>query len=56
MRCSNCAHHDLVSITLTIADEPVAFFRCPRCDARTWEGREGAMSREVVLELVRSSR
>lgn len=56
MRCSNCAHHDLVTIELTIAEEQVVFHRCPRCDARTWANADGRMSRDGVLELVRASR
>ncbi|MBI2168770.1 MAG: hypothetical protein HYU28_04605 [Actinobacteria bacterium] len=56
MRCSNCAHHDLVAIQLTIASEEVAFYRCPRCDARTWTGSTGELTRDGVLELVRAGR
>lgn len=56
MRCSNCANHDLVAIHLTISSEDVALYRCPRCDGRTWSGPEGEMSRDHVLELVRSGR
>lgn len=56
MRCSNCTHHDLVAIHLTISGELVAFHRCPRCDTRTWSGPAGELTREGVLELVRASR
>lgn len=55
MHCSTCAH-DLVAVHLTISSQEIAFYRCPRCDTRTWAGAAGEMSREGVLELVRASR
>ena len=56
MRCTHCATTDLVVIHLTISDENVALYRCPRCDVRMWSGVEGAMSKEGLLDLVRASR
>lgn len=56
MHCTNCANHDIVEIHLTIADEAVAFQRCPRCDSRSWSGPGGEMSKDGVLELVRAGR
>lgn len=56
MRCANCANHRLVAIRLVISSEPVSLHRCPRCDTHTWSGREGELTRESVLELVRAGR
>lgn len=55
MRCANCSNHDLVAIHLTISDAEVALYRCPRCDHRMWIGLDGALTRDGVLDLVRSS-
>lgn len=56
MTCANCANDDLVAIHLTISSEEVALYRCPHCDTRVWSGSDGELSKEGVLELVRSSR
>ena len=56
MRCAKCSSADLVAIHLTISEEELALYRCPKCDSRAWYGNEGELSREGVLELVRSSR
>lgn len=56
MRCSSCDSDHLVVIHLTISAEQVALYRCPRCDTRMWSGEEGPMTRDGVLELVRSGR
>ena len=56
MSCAYCANHDLVTIQLTIASEDVVFHRCPRCNARTWSGSSGELTRDGVLDLVRASR
>lgn len=54
MRCPHCANV-VVSIQLTIKSENVEFHRCARCDIGTWAGASGELSRDGILELVRSS-
>lgn len=56
MTCAHCTNEDLVSIQLTISTEEVAFYRCPRCDTRTWVDERGELSKDRVLDLVRASR
>lgn len=56
MNCAHCANDDLVSIQLTISTEEVEFYRCPRCDTRTWAGERGELSKDRVLDLVRAGR
>ena len=56
MTCTRCTNHDLVAIRLTISEAEVALYRCPRCDHRAWYGDAGELSRDGLLELVRSSR
>lgn len=56
MRCTDCGSDHLVAIHLTISAEHVALHRCPRCDVKIWTGDDGEMSRDSVLELVRTGR
>jgi len=56
MRCTSCGNDHLVAIHLTISAEQVALHRCPRCDTKMWSGEDGTMSRDTVLQLVRSGR
>lgn len=56
MHCTNCTNDALVAIHLTIGAEDVSLYRCARCDTRHWAGRDGGMTRDGVLDLVRSAR
>lgn len=55
MHCSICSRA-VVTIQLTINGEDVTLNRCAPCDTRVWAGPTGEITRDGVLELVRSSR
>ena len=59
MACSGCAGSavsEVITIRMRIADEEITFRRCGRCEANVWEGGEGQISLEEVLDLARVSR
>ena len=52
--CAQCSSTDLVTVTLTIKDEPVAFDHCRRCEHRTWHANGTQVALADVLERVSS--
>jgi uncharacterized protein with PIN domain len=56
MRCRRCPNPELVEITLNVGEEALTMYRCTRCDAKVWNGSDGHVSLERVLDLARSSR
>ena len=52
--CAKCTSTDLVTVTLTIKDEPVAFDHCRRCEHRSWHANGNQVALAEVLERVSS--
>lgn len=51
MKCPVCRTHRMVVITLRLAGEPVVLRSCSSCDLRSWEGLDGRLPLDSVLEL-----
>jgi hypothetical protein len=56
MICTGCAKASLVAIRMRIGGREVVFRRCSRCEANVWEGEDGVLTLEGVLDLARSAR
>jgi hypothetical protein len=56
MICASCGQSETVSIRMRVGDEEITFRRCARCEANAWEGEDGRVSLDHVLELARASR
>jgi hypothetical protein len=56
MICAVCGQSETVSIRMRVGGEEITFRRCARCEANAWEGEEGLLSLDRVLELARASR
>lgn len=56
MACTGCAQDTVVTIRMRIAGEEITFRRCAKCEANVWEGGEGRISLEEVLDLARVAR
>lgn len=52
MKCPACKTHDLVVITLRLRGEELVLRSCSDCDLRAWEGLDGALPLDSVLDLV----
>jgi hypothetical protein len=51
VKCPLCRVRNLVSIELTIRDEPVVLRSCSHCELRSWEGLDGRLGLDAVLDL-----
>lgn len=51
MHCERCGSENLITIQLDLSDEALTLHRCSNCDIRVWEGRDGEVGLEHVLEL-----
>ncbi len=56
MRCARCAKGNLVEIRMRIGEADVVFRRCGKCEAQGWEGIEGNLSLQRVLDMARVPR
>jgi hypothetical protein len=56
MICAVCGQSETVSIRMKVGGEEITFRRCARCEANAWEGEEGRLSLDRVLELARHPR
>ena len=56
MICAVCGQSETVSIRMKVGGEEITFRRCARCEANAWEGEEGRLSLDRVLELARDTR
>jgi hypothetical protein len=56
MICAACGQSETVSIRMRVGGEEITFRRCARCEANAWEGEEGRVSLDHVLELARALR
>ena len=52
--CSNCSSNDLVTVSLTINNEPVSFDHCRRCEHKTWTANGTSVPLSDVLDKVGS--
>ena len=55
MKCPACKTHDLVVITMKMRAEQVVLGSCSFCDLRSWEGLDGALPIDSVLDLAAAS-
>jgi transposase-like protein len=51
MKCPACRTRHLVVIDMQLGEEPISMFSCSHCDRRWWQGMDGAMSLDSVLDL-----
>lgn len=51
MHCPRCRTRQLVMIEMLIGGEAIRMASCSACDARWWEGTDGALPLAGVLEL-----
>lgn len=51
MKCPACRTRQLVVIEIQVGGEPVTMFSCSHCDRRWWQGMEGTLSLDSVLEI-----
>ena len=51
MHCPGCRTRQLVVIDMHVGGESVRMASCSSCDARWWEGTDGALPLTQVLEL-----
>ncbi len=51
MKCPSCKLHDLVVITMKLGTERVVLRSCSSCDLRSWEGLDGSLRLDSVLDL-----
>ena len=56
MICAVCGRSETVSIRMRVGGEEITFRRCARCEANAWEGEDGRLSLDRVLELARTAR
>jgi hypothetical protein len=56
MICAACGQSETVSIRMKVGGEEITFRRCARCEANAWEGEDGRLSLDHVLELARAPR
>ncbi len=54
MRCPSCAKGALIEIRIKVGGAPVTFRRCGRCEAQGWEGLDGPLPLDHVLDLARA--
>jgi hypothetical protein len=52
MKCPHCKIHEIV-IKMRLGDEPVVLHACSSCDRRDWEGLDGTLALDKVLDLAR---
>ena len=52
VKCPNCKIHDLVVITMNLGPERVVMRSCSACDLRSWEGLDGTLALDSVLDIV----
>ena len=48
--CANCSSSDLVTVTLTLSEEQVAFDHCRRCEHKTWHANGVPVGLDHVLQ------
>lgn len=51
MKCPECRIRELVVIELQIGVDPVTMASCSHCDRRWWQGMEGSLALDSVLEM-----
>ena len=56
MMCAVCGQSETVSIRMRVGGEDITFRRCARCEANAWEGEDGRLTLDRVLELARTPR
>jgi hypothetical protein len=56
MVCTGCAKASLVAIKMKIGGREVVFRRCNKCETNVWEGEEGVLSLERILDMARVTR
>lgn len=57
MLCTGCAQEStIIAIRMRIGGEEVTFCRCALCESNVWEGQEGKISLDRVLDLARTAR
>jgi hypothetical protein len=56
MICAACGNCETVSIRMRVGGEEITFRRCAKCEANAWEGEDGRLSLDRVLELAREAR
>jgi hypothetical protein len=54
MRCPTCQIRDLVIIKMKLGTEPVMLRTCSPCNWRDWEGLDGTLGLDALLELASS--
>jgi transcriptional regulator NrdR family protein len=54
MPCPSCKTRRLVVIDMRVGGQMVRMASCSSCDARWWEGTDGALPLHDVLSLVAS--
>jgi hypothetical protein len=54
MKCPTCRIRDLVVIKMKVGSEPVMLRTCSFCNWRDWEGLDGTMPLNALLELASS--
>ena len=56
MVCTGCAKARLITISMKIGGREVVFRRCSLCEANVWEGEEGVLTLDRVLDMARVTR
>ena len=56
MVCTGCAKGSLIAISMKIGGREVVFRRCSKCESNLWEGEEGALTLDRVLDMARAAR
>ena len=56
MQCARCGKGRLVEIRMRIGEADVVFRRCGKCEAQGWEGVEGNLPLQRVLDMARVPR
>jgi transcription elongation factor Elf1 len=54
MKCPSCRTRELVVINMVVKGEPITFRSCSSCDRRWWEGLDGPVELDAVLDQARS--
>ena len=56
MQCPKCESRQMVEIALSVGGQRVTLRSCSSCDLRWWEGYEGKLPLERLLDLAARDR
>jgi hypothetical protein len=56
MRCPTCKIRDLVVIKMRLGADPIVLRTCSSCGWRDWEGLDGTLGLDALLDLARPCR